>query len=81
MPGWNTLHVGMISITYSVASPGVTAPRRGAVMPYLPTAHAAAPHGDMMLSGSFGLLDSFAYRIPQAQEAGDGLLDSQAPRH
>ena len=51
----------------------VTGPRRGAVMPHLPNAHAAAPHGDMMLSGSFGLLDGFAYRFPQAQEFVDGL--------
>ena len=51
----------------------VTGPRRSAVMPYLPNAHPAAPHGDMMLTGSFGLLDGFAYRVPQAQPFIDAL--------
>jgi uncharacterized protein (DUF1786 family) len=48
---------------------GVTGPRRSAVLGLLPDAHAAAPHGDMMLSGCFGLLDGFAYRVPEAREA------------
>lgn len=53
----------------------VTGPRRHAIMPHLPNAHAAAPHGDMMLSGCFGLLDGFAFRVPQAREAVDALHD------
>jgi uncharacterized protein (DUF1786 family) len=44
----------------------VTGPRRGKVMPLLRDARAAAPHGDMMISGCFGLIDGFAYRVPEA---------------
>lgn len=47
----------------------VTGPRRGKVLPLLPDARAAAPHGDMMISGCFGLLDAFAYRVPAARDA------------
>ncbi len=46
----------------------VTGPQRAKVLPRLPNAFAAAPHGDMMISGCFGLLDGFAYRVPEAQE-------------
>ena len=52
----------------------VTGPRRAELLPALaggglPPVHAAAPHGDMMLSGCFGLLDGFAHRVPEAREA------------
>lgn len=52
----------------------VTGPQRERMLPALveaglPPVHAAAPHGDMMISGCFGLLDGFAYRVPAAREA------------
>ena len=47
----------------------VTGPRREQLLGELPGAHPAAPHGDMMISGCFGLLDGFAYRVPEASEA------------
>jgi uncharacterized protein (DUF1786 family) len=52
----------------------VTGPRRERILPALveaelPHVHAAAPHGDMMIGGCFGLLDGFAYRVPEAREA------------
>jgi uncharacterized protein (DUF1786 family) len=52
----------------------VTGPQRERMLPALlaaelPRVHAAAPHGDMMISGCFGLLDGFAYRVPAAREA------------
>lgn len=52
----------------------VTGPQRERMLPALvdaglPRVHAAAPHGDMMISGCFGLLDGFAYRVPGAREA------------
>jgi uncharacterized protein (DUF1786 family) len=59
----------------------VTGPRRRAIMPHLANAHAAAPHGDMMLTGSFGLLDGFAFRFPPAQEFIDTLHDRQSAAH
>jgi uncharacterized protein (DUF1786 family) len=54
---------------FEVGTIAVTGPRRAAVLELLPDAHAAAPHGDMMLSGAFGLLDGFAYRVPEVREA------------
>lgn len=52
----------------------VTGPQRERMLPALiaaglPAVHAAAPHGDMMISGCFGLLDGFAYRVPEARES------------
>lgn len=57
-----------------VAMLAVTGPQRERMLPALaaaglPRVHAAAPHGDMMISGCFGLLDGFAYRVPAAREA------------
>lgn len=57
----------------------VTGPRRGQVLPLLRGARAAAPHGDMMISGCFGLLDAFAYRVPAAREAIAELHREVAP--
>ncbi|MBX7110356.1 MAG: DUF1786 domain-containing protein [Dehalococcoidia bacterium] len=59
----------------------VTGPQRERMLPALraaglPHVHAAAPHGDMMISGCFGLLDGFAYRVPAAREAVAGLHSS-----
>jgi uncharacterized protein (DUF1786 family) len=38
-------------------------PRAGRLQPYF-----AAPHGDMMISGCFGMLQAFAYRFPQHRD-------------
>ncbi len=65
--GHGALYVG--DPPFDAAIVAVTGPRRAAVLPLLERAHAAAPHGDMMMSGAFGLLDGFAYRVPVAQEA------------
>ena len=50
----------------------VTGPRRSRLgwsgLGALEQAYFAAPHGDMMLSGCFGLLEGFAYRVPEAAE-------------
>ncbi len=51
----------------------VTGPQRAKVLPLLAGAFAAAPHGDMMISGCFGLLDGFAYRVPEAREVVEQL--------
>jgi uncharacterized protein (DUF1786 family) len=58
----------------------VTGPRRSVVEPYLPNAVAAAPHGDMMISGCFGLLEGFAYRVPEAEEFVAQLRPTHAAR-
>ncbi|MDA1003613.1 MAG: DUF1786 family protein [Chloroflexi bacterium] len=57
----------------------VTGPRRGNVLPLLRGARAVAPHGDMMISGCFGLLDAFAYRVPAARDAIAELHREAAP--
>lgn len=62
----------------------VTGPQRERMLPALvaaglPRVHAAAPHGDMMISGCFGLLDGFAYRVPAAREAVAALHPSTQP--
>jgi uncharacterized protein (DUF1786 family) len=54
----------------------VTGPQRGrlrrsALQPYF-----AAPHGDMMLSGCFGMLRAFAYRHPQHGAEINATLDA-----
>ena len=59
---------------FDVSIVAVTGPQRERMLPALaaaglPPVHAAAPHGDMMISGCFGLLDGFAYRVPAAREA------------
>jgi uncharacterized protein (DUF1786 family) len=59
---------------FAVEVVAVTGPQRERMLPALvqaglPSVHAAAPHGDMMISGCFGLLDGFAYRVPSAREA------------
>ena len=56
----------------------VTGPQRERMLPALraaglPRVHAAAPHGYMMIAGCFGLLDGFAYRVPEAREAVERL--------
>jgi uncharacterized protein (DUF1786 family) len=45
--------------------------RKGRLQPYL-----AAPHGDMMLSGCFGMLRAFAYRFPEHAGEIERALDA-----
>jgi uncharacterized protein (DUF1786 family) len=46
----------------------VTGPQRGRIRGTRLNAYFAAPHGDMMLSGAFGMLRAFAYRFPEHAE-------------
>jgi uncharacterized protein (DUF1786 family) len=46
----------------------VTGPQRGKIRGGRLRPYDAAPHGDMMLSGCFGLLDAFAEKHPDARE-------------
>jgi uncharacterized protein (DUF1786 family) len=43
----------------------VTGPQRGRIRHTALNPYFAAPHGDMMLSGAFGMLRAFAHRYPQ----------------
>jgi hypothetical protein len=75
---------GTSSGAFEVDVVAVTGPRRERILPALieagfPRVHAAAPHGDMMISGCFGLLDGFAYRVPEAREAVNVLHRSSDP--
>ncbi|MEE9278435.1 MAG: DUF1786 family protein [Dehalococcoidia bacterium] len=65
--GHGALYVGAPPFDPEIIA--VTGPQRRAVLAELEAARAASPHGDMMISGCFGLLDGFAYRVPEAQEA------------
>jgi uncharacterized protein (DUF1786 family) len=47
----------------------VTGPRRGRLRGSALNPYFAAPHGDMMISGCFGLLDAFAEKYPDARDA------------
>jgi uncharacterized protein (DUF1786 family) len=47
----------------------VTGPQRGKVSGSRLGPYFAAPHGDMMISGCFGMLDAFAEKFPNAREA------------
>jgi uncharacterized protein (DUF1786 family) len=46
-------------------APAVTGPQRGRLQGSSLRPYFAAPYGDMMLSGCFGMLRGFAYRFPQ----------------
>ncbi len=46
----------------------VTGPQRGRLRGSRLRPYFAAPHGDMMLSGCFGLLDAFAEKYPNARD-------------
>jgi uncharacterized protein (DUF1786 family) len=46
----------------------VTGPQRGRVRGSRLGPYFAAPHGDMMISGCFGMLRGFAYRHPDSAE-------------
>jgi uncharacterized protein (DUF1786 family) len=50
----------------------VTGPRRSRLRGSSLNPYFAAPHGDMMISGCFGLLDAFAEKYPDAREAIEG---------
>ena len=65
--GHGALYIGSSPFAPEIIA--VTGPRRRPVLERLAGAHAAVPHGDMMISGCFGLLDGFAYRVPEAREA------------
>lgn len=70
--GHGALHV--VRGPHAVEVVAVTGPQRERMLPALraaglPPIHSAAPHGDMMIAGCFGLLDGFAYRVPGAREA------------
>jgi hypothetical protein len=52
----------------------VTGPQRARIRPTGLEAYFAAPHGDMMLSGAFGMLRAFAYRFPEYAEEIEGRL-------
>jgi len=43
----------------------VTGPQRNRLRKSRLRPYFAAPHGDMMLSGCFGMVAAFAYRFPQ----------------
>lgn len=46
----------------------VTGPQRGKLRGSRLEPYFAAPHGDMMISGCFGMLDAFAEKFPDARE-------------
>lgn len=52
----------------------VTGPRRLLMRQSRLTPYFAAPYGDMMLTGCFGLLRAFAYKIPAWREEIEGVL-------
>ncbi len=54
----------------------VTGPRRGLLATSSLDPYFAVPHGDMMLSGCFGLLWGFAHKFP---EAGEEILPAICP--
>jgi uncharacterized protein (DUF1786 family) len=54
----------------------VTGPRRGKLAGSRLQPHFASPHGDMMLSGCFGLLRAFAEKHPASREEIEGALSA-----
>lgn len=52
----------------------VTGPQRGKIRGSRLGAYEATPHGDMMISGCFGLLRAYAARRPEAREAIEASL-------
>jgi uncharacterized protein (DUF1786 family) len=52
----------------------VTGPRRGRLRGSRLRPYFAAPHGDMMIGGCFGLLDAFAEKYPEKREAIEARL-------
>ena len=46
----------------------VTGPRRRLMRGSSLKPHYAVPHGDMMLSGCFGLVSAFAHKLPEWRE-------------
>jgi uncharacterized protein (DUF1786 family) len=61
----------------------VTGPRRGRLRGSRLNPYFATPHGDMMLSGCFGLVEAFAVKHPQWREeieAALGVSPGSSPR-
>lgn len=54
----------------------ITGPQRGMLRDSPLDAHFAAPHGDMMLTGCFGLVRAFAGKVPEWREEIEKTLDS-----
>src|SRR6266550_1752856 len=67
-----------------IAGPSVplalTGPRRGLLERSRLRSHLAVPHGDMMLTGCFGLLRALALRLPELAPAIAGQLGAPAQR-
>jgi len=58
----------------------LTGPRRGLLERSRLRSHLAVPHGDMMLTGCFGLLRALALRLPELAPAIAGQLGAPAQR-
>jgi len=58
----------------------LTGPRRGLLDGSRLRPHLAVPHGDMMLTGCFGLLRALAVRLPELAPAIAGQLDDPVHR-
>ncbi|OLD91483.1 MAG: hypothetical protein AUG96_00635 [Chloroflexi bacterium 13_1_20CM_4_66_15] len=58
----------------------LTGPRRGLLERSRLRSHLAVPHGDMMLTGCFGLLRALALRLPELAPAIAGQLGAPANR-
>lgn len=56
----------------------VTGPQRGRLRGSRLHPYFAAPHGDMMISGCFGLIEAFAAKHPEAREEIEARLTPQA---
>jgi uncharacterized protein (DUF1786 family) len=56
---------GPVSLDQNAALLAVTGPQRKRLRSSRLNTYFAAPHGDMMLSGCFGMLRAFAHRYPQ----------------
>lgn len=70
-------------VYYAAPAPGgdpfvaVTGPQRNKLAGSRLRPHFAAPHGDMMLSGCFGLLRAFAARYPSSGEEIEAALHAR----
>ena len=67
----------------TAARVAVTGPQRGKIRDSRLDAYFAAPHGDMMISGCFGLVQAWAMKHPSARdeiEAALGTADGQRAR-
>jgi uncharacterized protein (DUF1786 family) len=73
-------------VFYAQASNGarpfvaVTGPQRSRLRGSRLDPYFAAPHGDMMISGCFGLVRAFGYRYPERREEIEAVLTESLPR-